>query len=138
MGWISYSLIGAICLAIHMLSMTKLSKMGLQSSFINMIVFTVATSCLWIYHFTVKKENILQMNHYGWFGLASLSVFAVIVTTLEALKRAPNPGFVNAIENMSTVIVTLGSVMLLSSELTLFKFLGVICVFIGVSIITIG
>ncbi|RAP26978.1 hypothetical protein DID78_06380 [Candidatus Marinamargulisbacteria bacterium SCGC AG-343-D04] len=136
MNWFGYSLIGAIGLAIHMLSMTKLAKLQLPTSFINAVVFSGAAIFLIIIYFVGKKEINLQMVHIPWLVIASVSILTVIIVTLEALKLAPNPGFVTAVENLSTILLTVGAVIFLASPLSFVKGLGVLLAFTGVLLIS--
>lgn len=135
MTWFTYSLIGAFCLALHMIAMTKLTTFNYPTSFVNAIVFSVVAFCLILISVFDKKTISFNLTHLIWFILASISIFIVIIVTLEGLKRAPNPGFVTAVENVSTIIVAVTAVVFLGSSLSLIKCIGVILSLIGVMII---
>ena len=51
------------------------------------------------------------------------------------LKDAPNPGYVNAIQGLCAVIVTIASLFILGSKFSLIKFIGVLFVVVGIFII---
>lgn len=137
MSWVLYSVIGGLCLTVHFLSMTALTRSGLPVSFVNLLVYGISVLGLLIYHLNSKKDVIFEMGLIPLVLIASISSFLVITLTLIAFDKAPNPGYVNAIQNLSTVLVTLSSVFLLSSSLSPIKLLGVILVVTGVIIVSV-
>ena len=138
MSWIIYSVIGALCLSLHFLSITKLTRLGLPVSFVNVVVYALSTACLFVYYLLNKKQVTLESTHIPWVILASASSFFLITVTLQAFKLAPNPGYVNAIQNLSTIIVTISSVFLLSASLSPMKVAGVLLAVAGIIIVSLS
>lgn len=135
MNWISYSFLGALMLAIHILCMTKLSKFPISTHVINAIVFGCAALFLVCGALVSKKSFSVPQASIPWLIIATLSITVVIVVTLEAVKRAPNPGYVTAIQNLNTVMVTLLSVLFLASPITALKGIGIVIALTGITLI---
>ena len=140
--WVQYSIFGAIALAAQMLLLTKLTKMGFSTSGINAVVFSVASIGFIMYHVFSKQTLFIEtstswsMMHYVALFMAALAIYLVNFFTIKALGLAPNPGYVNAIQNISTVIVTILGVFLLGSELSVIKSIGILFVLVGVGLIS--
>tara|TARA_E500000178_G_C16960693_1_gene725858 strand:- start:1102 stop:1518 length:417 start_codon:yes stop_codon:yes gene_type:complete len=134
MLWFIYALLGAFFIAVQTVAMTKLTQMNMSTIAINTFVFGLAGLLCVLYFIISKSEFNIQKNHLSWLIAASLAVFFFIITSLEAFKMAPNPGYVNAIQAFCAVLVTLVSVVILGSSFSLFKFFGIILVLTGIFI----
>ena len=125
MTWLAYALIGALCIAIHQFSLTKLAKLNLPISFINAIVYGVTAIILvGICLFEAEFKKV-TFNHIIWITSAVISVVGVIICTLKALNLSSNPGYVGAILSMSAVFLTGLSVLFLKSSLSIVKIVGI-------------
>ena len=126
MNWFTIALIGAVSIAIHQFSITKLIKLGLPVHYVNAIIYTIAALILiLIYKLTVQSQVELKSYHIIWLVIGVISIIGVIIATLEALNRAVNPGYVGAILSISAVILTILSIIFLKSPITLLKAIGI-------------
>jgi uncharacterized membrane protein len=66
-------------------------------------------------------------------------VFAAIGhwADFEAIKRAPNPGYHEAIRNTNILLVTLLSVPLFSARIDGFKLAGVVTILLGIILLVV-
>ena len=141
MSWVYYAIVGAIALTVQIIMLTKLPKLGFSITLVNAIVFTAAGIMMTIVHFC-SKESTLSLSslwklEYGLlFLITAIAIFFVNHFTIKALKLSPNPGYVIAIQNISTVLVTLISVVMLNAELSSLKSLGIVFVVIGVCLLS--
>ncbi len=136
MNWFIYACLGAVCIAIHQLSITKLIRLGLPVSFVNAAVYALVAVALSALFWLNKKPVDFKFMHVSWLLLATLTVVVVIVVTLLAFETAPNIGYVSAILSFCTVLVTLFSVFFLGSSLTAMKAAGIILAVMGFIIIS--
>ena len=130
MTWYFIAIIGAICIAIHQFSITKLIKLGLPIHYINAIIYAIAAIIL-IYKLTNNNSIELKINHIIWITIGILSIIGVIIATLAAINKSINPGYVGAILSTSAVILTLLSIIFLKSPITIIKGFGIALVLSG-------
>ncbi|RAP26176.1 hypothetical protein DID74_02355 [Candidatus Marinamargulisbacteria bacterium SCGC AG-333-B06] len=126
MNWFAIALIGAIGIAIHQFSITKLIKLGLPLHYINAVVYSFASIVLIILYKLTKHNHVdLKHNHILWISIAIISVLITIIATLEALKRSINPGYVGAILSTSAILLTILSICFFNSPITVLKGIGI-------------
>ena len=135
MLWFIYAVLGAFFIAIQTIAMTKLTQMNMSTAAINAISFGIAGLLCVLFFFFSKAELNLEKRHLPWIFLASLAIFLFVITSLEAFKMAPNPGYVNAIQAFCAVIVTIASIFVLGSSFSIIKFIGIILVLTGIIVI---
>jgi len=132
MNWFTISLIGAISIAVHQFSITKLTKLGLSIGFINAVIYSIAAIILIIiYQVTDSEPLAITRMHVFWIVIGVFSIIGVIVATLEALDRSVNPGYVGAILSTSAILLTLLSLIFFKSPITLTKTIGIGLALIG-------
>tara|TARA_Y100001968_G_scaffold224943_1_gene207698 strand:- start:3605 stop:4021 length:417 start_codon:yes stop_codon:yes gene_type:complete len=132
MNWFLIAIIGAITIAIHQFSITKLVKFGLPINWINAIIYTGVAIILVLYYLVYRNDTIeLKHNHILWIIIGVISIVIAIIATLEALSRVNNPGYVGAILSTSAIILTLLSIIYLKSPISMLKSIGIVLVLIG-------
>ena len=132
MTWYFIAIIGAICIAIHQFSITKLIKLGLPIHYINALIYAIAAIILIIIYKLTNNSSIeLKINHIIWITIGILSIIGVIIATLAAINKSINPGYVGAILSTSAVILTLLSIIFLKSPITIIKGFGIALVLSG-------
>tara|TARA_B100000427_G_C15237643_1_gene476267 strand:+ start:232 stop:648 length:417 start_codon:yes stop_codon:yes gene_type:complete len=132
MNWFIIAIIGAITIAIHQFSITKLVKFGLPINWINAIIYTGVAIILVLYYLVYRNDTIeIKHNHILWIIIGLISIVIAIIATLEALSRVSNPGYVGAILSTSAIILTLLSIIYLKSPITMLKSIGIVLVLIG-------
>lgn len=86
------------------------------------------------------SETIINFNNREWVIVLMFSLFYFVayLSHFQALQRAPNPGYSNALIMFHVVILTLLSYYILSRPLNKMTILGIIIAFIGSYIVTLN
>lgn len=95
-------------------------------------LYLIVTFCIIIFS-KVRLKDIKGITKSHALLLGGIGIFATMFNLFqfEAIKVAPNLGFVNAINAASIAVVTLFAVVLFKDELTLKKAIGVFGVILG-------
>lgn len=134
-SWIVFSVFAFFCYGLLSLSAKYFFEQG-----INVIIFLVflstVVSLLIIIEIRVKRISAQSVkSHPILLLLIGISSLAFNFFHFEALKSAPNIGYVNAINAGSISLVTILSVFLLKDEFSAKKFVGVIGTTLGLIIL---
>ena len=135
MKWFFLSIVAAIALAMHVLVMTKIIKLGVPISRANFFVFLCVAILLLFQQLILKDGFTLKVSYWPYVFFAALGAFLVIQLSLMAIKDAPNPGYVNGLESLSAIIISIAAVYLFQSSLSITKVLGIICCLAGAFLI---
>ena len=133
--WFLYSLAGAILISLQTIVIAKLSQFNMPLAAINACIFGFSGILCIVHFYVFKIDYDFKYTHFFWIILGAVSAYLTFVSTINALKDAPNPGYVNAIQGLCAVIVTIASLFILGSKFSLIKFVGVLFVVVGIFII---
>jgi drug/metabolite transporter (DMT)-like permease len=95
-------------------------------------LYAIVTACIIISN-KIKRSSFRNLSKQKWFLLLSTGVFSTLFNLgqFEAIKVAPNVGYVNAINASSISLVTLLAALLFKDELTKKKAIGIIGITCG-------
>lgn len=131
MKWVSLSIFAALSLAVHTLTMTKMSKNGFNIGKINLNVFSLVLIFLFLQQFVSGNGYRLPSSQWFYVFMAGLGAYSVVQLSLMAIAIAPNPGYVEGLLGLSVVIVALASFFLFNSHLSPSKLIGIFLTLLG-------
>ncbi len=133
--WLPYAFGAFFCWGFLSLSSRYMFDQGVNLYIYLFYIYLVVTSCI-VFNIYRKKVNMQSMWHNPLLYLAiGLLSFSFNYFQFEAIKTAPNIGYVNAINASSISAVTLLAALLFRDELTIKKLVGVVGVTCGLLII---
>jgi drug/metabolite transporter (DMT)-like permease len=136
MSWIVSSIISALAFAGVSLLLKRLTQFSFSSEIINLYFWLTTSIAFFLFVIYKKTSFTVSKESWIWFLILALVAFVANYFSVEAIKLAPNPGYVRAIQASRIVLVTLLSVFLFQSEFTIRTLLGVIVIIGGVILIT--
>jgi drug/metabolite transporter (DMT)-like permease len=133
--WQWYALVAMACFAAMQLIFRHLSRQGISSPAMLVVVFALGTLC-YVVHLRMTRVPPAS----GGVVLAILAATALLsyvgnYYSVRALAAAPNPGYAIAIVSLQGVVVTLAAVVLMGSTLSWVKLLGVVLCFVGLVLV---
>ncbi len=95
-------------------------------------LYAIVTACI-IFAHKVRLSSLKNLSKQAWLLLLGTGVFSTLFNLgqFEAIRLAPNVGYVNAINAASISLVTVLAVLLFKDELTKRKAVGVLGVTAG-------
>jgi uncharacterized membrane protein len=129
-NWLIYTIIAIIGMTIAILLLKYLGNV-IPAQTTMMFVLFIATFFMVIYNF---KCNTLMLPNNNIIPILILCGFFSFIGNLfymKALNASPNPGYFLALFDSKTIIITIASVFLFSSELSLINFIGIVIMLIG-------
>lgn len=135
MDWIAYAFIATFSFAMMTLITKKLGLIGIDERMMLFYLFLIATILFFI---LVKLQNLsFSLTNTKFILIFAAAVLSVVgnIYAFKSIFTAPNPGYYNAIQASSILIVILASVLLFKSEFTLIKGLGSVLVIMGVALL---
>jgi uncharacterized membrane protein len=120
------------------LSSKYLFNNGLNTIAFLIYLYALVTFCI-VFIDKVRISKIKEVSNTAKILLLGIGVFSTLFNLgqFEAIKLAPNVGYVNAINAASISMVTVFAVILFKDELTLKKAVGVIGVTVGLALLLI-
>ena len=120
------------------LSSKYLFNQGVSTIPFLIYLYAVVTVCILAFS-KVRVKDIKSIARRDWLLLAGTGVFSTTFNLgqFEAIKLAPNVGYVNAINAASISLVTVFAVFLFKDELTLKKGIGIFGVTLGLCLLLI-
>ena len=131
-NWFTFALTSAILMTIVILIVKRGLNEGISSWL--WLMYFYAFNAILIATYLKSKKSIKKVSKF----LLSLLVVAAVIGVLanvaltQAIKIAPNPGYVSAVVSTQVLLVTIASIFLFKSEFTLKKGLGTILLVLGV------
>lgn len=131
-NWIFLSLGAFFAWGMLSLSSKYLFTQGVETIPFLIYLYTIVTLCI----ITLDKVNLSKLKGISkrdWILLISTGIFSTLFNLgqFEAIKLAPNVGYVNAINAGSIAAVTIFAMLIFKDELTYKKAVGVIGVTVG-------
>jgi len=135
MPWYAYSILTSFSFVGLYLCIKWMTTKGFVAK--QILLFLIGFALLWFLGVTAPSlRSILSSDNFlGFLAAATFAgVFASIGhwTDFEAIGRAPNPGYANAIRNSSILPVTVFSVFLFHSQFHFLKLGGVFLILAGI------
>ncbi|HYD35797.1 MAG TPA: DMT family transporter [Vitreimonas sp.] len=134
-SWVGYSLLAFVCWAGLALMSKYLLNLGVSVSARLLYVFViVAAICL----IEVKRQGLsLRLSYPVWRWLLLNGLFQFLFNLFMQIgyQLSPNPGYINAVNAASIVLLTLLSAWLFKDELTQRKLIGVVGVTLGLIVL---
>jgi len=136
MEWYMLAIFGMLFLGGCFLLFKVAGNLGANSYAIIFFEFVIASAIILVYSF-YAKINIIPTGNAIWYVLIAIGILGAIgnIMVTKSIITAPNPGYALAIINANVLVVTIGAVLLLGSELTVIKLTGIIFILIGVIIL---
>jgi drug/metabolite transporter (DMT)-like permease len=133
--WYLQSLGSVICLAGMILIFTGLRER--LTSPANILVFVYGFGfCFFFAQILITKERInLGSGSLGAFFAAAVLSYVGNLLYVQAVGRAPNPGYVAAIVGIQAVPITIASIWLFKSPFSWLKLAGVLLCVLGAVIL---
>ncbi len=124
--WISLSFGAFFAWGFLSLSSKYLFTHGVATIPFLIYLYAIVTACI-ILRSKIKLSTFKNIAHRDWLLLLSTGIFSTTFNLgqFEAIKLAPNVGYVNAINAASISLVTVFAVILFKDELTFKKALGI-------------
>ena len=135
MSWQFFALVSCSLLSLHLLTLSILTKLGTNFKLINACVFFLVGLILMVIKLSDSFSFQVTLKEGVLIGLSAVGAIGCILFQIYAFSKAPNPGYVTAIQNMSTIIVALLAVLFFSNPLSLVKGIGIVLVMVGVSLV---
>jgi uncharacterized membrane protein len=127
MNWIAYSLLMFVGSVALYLCVRKSSLVKVPTHLTNLAMFyAVVTACIVIAH-KVRLSSLKGLGKQVWLLLIGTGIFSTLFNLgqFQAIRLAPNVGYVNAINAGSISLVTVMAVVLFKDELSTRKAIGV-------------
>lgn len=133
-GWIWFSVISMLCFGMMALASRYVLDSGVNSAlFLSYICGIVCILIACELRITNTRFRIPRSHMMVVIG-ASISCVIFNLTFFEAFKVAPNVGYVSAVVASSTAAITLAAVPLFGDHLSTRKFVGVVGVLLGLTV----
>ena len=135
MSWVTASIISTLAFSGIALFLKKLTQFAFPSEIIN-VYFWVFTAIIFIIFSLYKKDSFkLDSGSIIWFILLAVAAFVYNYYYVIALKSAPNPGYVRAIQSANIILVTIFSIFLFGSSISIKMVVGIILILGGLSLL---
>jgi len=135
-SWFIFALIGMISFACMALSLKKLTY-DLPTSVILLYLFAFTTPAYLIYNVTIGTPLKISCTALIFLLLASVFAFIGNLCDVEALRLAPNAGYVSAIKSGQIIVITVMAFLLFKDQrITLSGFIGVSLILGGVFLLS--
>ena len=135
--WQWYALIAMVCFAFMQLLFKHLSRRGVDSAAILLLVFAFG-ALLYLVHMRATRTSLPTTG--GVIALLALTALLSYVGNLfsvRAVAAAPNPGYAVALVSLQAALVTVIAVALQGATLSLVKAIGVALCCIGAALLVI-
>lgn len=135
--WLPLAVGAFFCWGMLSLTSKYLFSQGMDTFVFLSYAYIIVTTCIFA-EIKIKKIslNILKSNPWIFILIGILST-SFNLFLFEAIKAAPNVGYVNAVNASSISLVTVFSVLLFKDEFSLKKFIGVLGVTAGLLLLLI-
>lgn len=136
--WIALSFGAFFAWGMLSLSSKYLFNHGVDTIAFLIYLYALVTLCI-VFMDRVRISKIKEVSNTAKILLLGIGVFSTLFNLgqFEAIKLAPNVGYVNAINAASISMVTVFAVILFKDELTLKKAVGVLGVTVGLILLLI-
>ena len=132
MTWFTESIISMFCFAGITLTLRALTETGLKSEVINFYFF-LFTAIGFLPIVLIRETRVsIPASSLPLFVLLTIIALGANYFSLTAIAKAPNPGYVPAIQTFRIVVITLASIALFGSEITVKKAVGIVLSLVGV------
>jgi drug/metabolite transporter (DMT)-like permease len=136
MNWILATIISSIAFAGISLLLKKLTQYPLTPEILN-FYFWITTSITFLAFALYKKSSFkISTDSLVWFLVLSIVAFVANYFSIIALKLAPNPGYVRAIQSANIIIITVSSIFLFGSTISIKMILGIMLILGGLYLLT--
>ena len=136
MNWIFATIISSIAFAGVSLLLKKLTQYSLTPEILN-FYFWIITSITFLAFALYKKSSFkIDKGSLVWFLVLSIVAFVANYFSIIALKLAPNPGYVRAIQSANIVLITVSSIFLFGSTISIKAILGIMLILGGLYLLT--
>ena len=135
MPWFLHSLISMVGFTGIVLLLKALTKSDYQNEIINFYFFLLmATLFLGV---SIAKQSFVFPKGRWIFLFVFLAVIGAVGNyySVMAIREAPNPGYVRAIQTFHVVIVSVLAVSFFGSDLSIRKAIGIILSVVGIILI---
>lgn len=136
MNWVVFSIISTAAFAGITLVLKKLTQSTLSSEIINFYFFLVTAGAFLLFALYKKTPVKADSSTWIWFGLLAGFAFVANYYGVTALKAAPNPGYVRAIQTLQIVLVTIAGIYLFDSAISAKTIAGIILAVFAVYLIS--
>ena len=135
--WQWYAMVAMACFAAMQLLFKHLTRTGMTSPAILVIVFTLA-SVLYLLHVGILRTPLgLSGTKIALLTIAAVLSYLGNLCSLRAIAAAPNPGYATAIVSVHALVITLVATVLFGVELSPLKGLGVLLCVLGIALLVI-
>jgi len=136
--WVTLSFGAFFAWGMLSLSSKYLFNNGVSTIAFLIYLYAIVTLCI-VFLNKIKKSSFTKLEKTDWILLFATGVFSTLFNygQFQAIKIAPNLGYVNAINAASISLVTILAVVFFKDELTLKKGIGVAGVSLGLLLLVI-
>ena len=135
--WQWYAMVAMACFAAMQLMFKHLTRVGMTSPAILVVVFPLA-SVLYLLHVgTLRTPLALTGANVALLSVAAVLSYVGNLCSVRAMAAAPNPGYATAIVSVHALVITLVAVALFGVELSPLKGLGVLLCVLGIALLAI-
>lgn len=134
--WLVYAFIAVVFSIVNNFIVSKILREGLKTheTIIYALPFTIAFG-LGLLIANGKNMTPIKPKHLLLLALSTLAGGITLIFYRMSVQLSPNAGYVGAILAMNIIPVTLISMYAFKNEINIFKFLGVVMVALGGSVI---
>ena len=136
MNWIFAAIISSIAFAGIPLLLKKLTQYSLTSEIINFYFWLITSMTFLAFAIYRKSSFKIDKGSLVWFLVLSVVAFFANYFSIIALKLAPNPGYVRAIQSANIVLITVSSIFLFGSTISIKTILGITLILGGLYLLT--
>ena len=131
-NWFKLSIVNAVFISIVVLLVKRALNEGI-STWVWLMYFYAFNAILLAVYLKSKKQ-IKKVSKLLLTLLISAAVLGILgnVLLINAIKIAPNPGYVSAVTSTQIILVAIASIFLFKSEFTFKKGIGTFLVVLGV------
>jgi drug/metabolite transporter (DMT)-like permease len=135
--WQWYAIVAMACFAAMQLLFKHLTRTGMTSPAILVVVFSLA-SVLYLLHVgTLRTPLGLNSTNLVLLSLAAVLSYVGNLCSVRAMAEAPNPGYATAIVGVHALVITLVAAGVFGVELSPIKGLGVLLCVLGIALLVI-
>ena len=130
--WVIYGVLSGSLLSVMAICTAYVLKEGVKPSLVNLSINGVVFLGFMILGFKYGAfHEVARPFHYLVMMIGGIAFCAALWFSTEALKIAPNPGYISALKSLQLVFIVFAAPLILGSEVSLMKIGGIVLVILG-------